>query len=177
MIDFKTIDYLKSGNSRQQEAYHTLKDLEIFEKLEHYHPLLAGTIPIEIDLPHSDLDIICYCKDHQKFTKKLKELFENEREFSIKSKIHEGIQASIAKFKTLHFDIEIFGQSIPTSQQNAYKHMLIEYKILKANDLAFKTEILKLKSEGYTTEAAFAKQLGLSGNPFVELLKVEISNV
>ncbi|MBN1649680.1 MAG: DUF4269 domain-containing protein [Bacteroidales bacterium] len=174
MIDFTTIDYLKSGNNRQQEAYIELKKLNIFDNLKKYNPLLAGTIPIEIDLPQSDLDIICYCKSHTEFSNQLFKFYEKQSGFKINHKNHKGIASTIAKFKTEKFDIEIFGQSIPSSQQNAYKHMLIEYKILKEKGLAFKTEILKLKSEGYSTEAAFAHLLGIKGNPFNELLKVEI---
>ena len=58
-----------------------------------------------------------------------------------------------------------------SDQQNAYKHMIIEYSILKEKDTKFKAEIIKLKSEGMKTEAAFAQLLGLLGNPFEELLK------
>ena len=63
MIDFKDIGYLKNGNLRQQNAFDVLSELDIFEKLKEYNPILPGTIPIEIDLPKSDLDIICECKN------------------------------------------------------------------------------------------------------------------
>jgi hypothetical protein len=59
MIDFTTIDYLKEGNDRQKKAYEVLLKYKIFEKLSNYSPLLAGTVPIEIDIEGSDLDIIC----------------------------------------------------------------------------------------------------------------------
>ncbi|MCD6090725.1 MAG: DUF4269 domain-containing protein [Bacteroidales bacterium] len=32
----------------------------------------------------------------------------------------------LTKFKTDNFEIEIFGQNIPTEKQNTYRHMLIE---------------------------------------------------
>ncbi|RZL37072.1 MAG: DUF4269 domain-containing protein, partial [Pedobacter sp.] len=60
MIDFQDISYLKNGNERQKSAYQTLIKYQIFEKLSGFNPLLAGTIPIDIDIPESDLDIICY---------------------------------------------------------------------------------------------------------------------
>ena len=96
MINFKNIDYLKSGNTRQQEAYKELQDLEIFEKLRKYNPILAGTIPIEINLPESDLDIICTCDNHREFSKKLAELFGDLNGFKIHSKLHKGIKSTIA---------------------------------------------------------------------------------
>ncbi|WP_050009687.1 DUF4269 domain-containing protein [Flavobacterium sp. B17] len=59
MIDFTTINYLKTGNQKQKRAYEILTKYRIFEKLKDFSPLLAGTIPIEIDTEESDLDIIC----------------------------------------------------------------------------------------------------------------------
>jgi hypothetical protein len=174
MINFKNIEYLKFGNNRQRDAYIELKELKIFEKLNKYNPLLAGTIPIEIDLPQSDLDIICYCENHDEFSRHMLELFENKSGFSINSKCFNGIKSTIAKFTADIFDIEIFGQNIPTNKQKAYKHMIIEYKILKEKGSEFQDEIRNLKLKGLKTEAAFAKLLGLKGNPYEELLKVEI---
>jgi hypothetical protein len=58
MIDFTRIDYLKDGNERQKKAYEVLTKYRIFEKLKDYSPILAGTVPIEIDINGSDLDII-----------------------------------------------------------------------------------------------------------------------
>ena len=36
------------------------------------------------------------------------------------------MEATLAKFKTDNFEIEIFDQNIPTEKQNTYRHMLIE---------------------------------------------------
>jgi len=52
-----------------------LHKLEIFDYLKNYTPILTGTISIEIDLPDSDLDIICECKDHISFAKDLTDNF------------------------------------------------------------------------------------------------------
>lgn len=58
MIDFTEIDYLKNGNERQKKAYEILTKYRILEKMKDYSPILAGTVPIEIDIKGSDLDII-----------------------------------------------------------------------------------------------------------------------
>jgi len=81
MIDFTKIDYLKNGNERQKRAYEVLTRYHIFEKLKDYSPILAGTIPIEIDIEDSDLDIICEAKDFTEFEKSLSEMFS---EFDLK---------------------------------------------------------------------------------------------
>ena len=64
---FRNIEYLKFGSQRQKLAFHEIKQHRIFEILEKYNPILTGTIPIGIDLPERDLDIICQCENHTEF--------------------------------------------------------------------------------------------------------------
>ena len=171
MNKFLNITYLKIGSNRQQEAYKELVGLEIMEKLAIYKPLLAGTIPIGIDIPSSDLDIICCCTHHSVFSTELINLFGNQDNFKITTKLVKDIKTTIATFNGAVFQIEIFGQQIPSKEQDAFRHMLIEYKILKEKDSIFTEEIISLKKSGLKTEPAFAKLLGLEGNPYEELLK------
>ncbi|WP_251029892.1 MULTISPECIES: DUF4269 domain-containing protein [unclassified Pedobacter] len=171
MINFLDISYLQLGNERQKKAYQVLTDNEIIEKLAPYHPILVGTIPINIDIENSDLDIICEVSDKNEFIDKLNELFGSEKDFTI----HESPKFDAIKANLIidGFEIEIFGQNTPTTQQNAYRHMLIEQKLLLAKGEKFRQDIIDLKNQGYKTEPAFAKLLGLEGNPYEELLKLE----
>ena len=171
--NFKNIEYLKFGNKRQKLAYFEIKKINILEKLEKYNPILTGTIPIGIDLPESDLDIICQCEDHSEFFSFLTQEFSNKKDFKIYSTEQNGTVSTIAEFKTENFLFEIFGQNIPTEKQNAYRHMIIENRILMEKGVEFKQEIKKLKSCGIKTEPAFAKLLRLNGNPYIELLKLD----
>ncbi|TPG38220.1 DUF4269 domain-containing protein [Flavobacterium pectinovorum] len=174
MIDFTTINYLKIGNPKQILAFEVLSETKILSNLAEFDPILVGTIPINIDIENSDLDIICYWKNKAEFAEKLKTLFANESEFQIRETLINNQETVIANFKINSFEIEIFGQNIPTKNQNGYKHMLIEYEILKAKDENFRLEIIKLKQNGYKTEPAFASLLGLNGDPYSELLKYKI---
>ena len=172
-MDFLDITYLKNGNERQQKAYTDLTQLHVFEKLEKYNPVLAGTIPIGIDLANSDLDIICQCNDHTEFSSTIEQFFSEEKNFEIRTYTQDHLLVTVANFESDHFGIEIFGQNIPTTSQNAYRHMLIEHGILNKEDEVFKANILRLKKEGYKTEPAFTKLLGLQGNPYEALLKIK----
>ena len=172
MPNFKNIKYLKHGNARQQRAYNALTKLGIFEELKTFSPLLTGTIPIEIDLPESDLDIICECKNHKEFSELLRELFGKYKGFNIKTHQRFGLRSTVCQFWYDHFEIEIFGQNKPSEKQNAYQHMIIEYRILQEKGAEFKEEIMKLKAMGIKTEPAFAKLLNLNGDPYEELLKM-----
>jgi len=171
MTDFLTIDYLRSGTERQQAAYIELTELEIFKKLQAYKPLLAGTIPIDIAIDDSDLDIVCACQDHKEFAGELVKLFGKQKFFTIITKQIDGVTATIAKFEGQSFPIEIFGQTIDSVSQNAFKHMLIEHRILEKNGIDFRNRIIALKKTGMKTEPAFAYLLGLSGDPYKKLLE------
>ena len=175
--NFRNIEYLKHGNKRQKLAFDEIKEHKIFEILEKYNPILTGTIPIGIDLPESDLDIICECENHSEFKTYLSREFSEKKDFKIYSKKQNGIKSTIAEFKTDYFLFEIFGQNIPTEKQNAYRHMIIENRILSEKGFDFRQKIKKLKSDGLKTEPAFAELLELKGNPYIELLKLEIKTV
>ncbi|MBL7882021.1 MAG: DUF4269 domain-containing protein [Chryseobacterium gambrini] len=170
MIDFTKIDYLKNGNERQKRAYEVLTRYQIFEKLKDYSPILAGTIPIEIDIEESDLDIICEVTDFTEFEKTLSEMF-SEFDLKIEKITVNNEQAIVLNFKLEEFPIEIFGQNKPATEQNAYRHMIAEYKILQEKGNDFKKKIIKLKKQGIKTEPAFGILLNLE-KPYEDLLKM-----
>ncbi|MCB2197736.1 MAG: DUF4269 domain-containing protein [Bacteroidetes bacterium] len=172
MLDFSAISYLKKGNPRQQEVFKILNDLLIFDKLKRFTPVLTGTIPIEIDIESSDLDIICYCKNLEEFKNKVSNHFKYHDDFLIDEKEIRNLKTVIARFKYQGYQIEIFGQNRPVNEQEAYRHMLIEWKILQKKGDLFKQQIIELKKQGYKTEPAFAKLLGFHGDPYTELLKL-----
>ncbi|WP_447637601.1 DUF4269 domain-containing protein [Flavobacterium microcysteis] len=173
MIDFLTIEYLKSGNSRQHEAYQTLTQHTVLEKLSGYSPVLVGTIPICIDIPSSDLDIACYWTDKVSFYNQVKINFGKETGFQISETVINGRETIISSFILDNFEIEIFGQDIPVEKQYGYRHMLIEHKVLEQQGESFREKIRKLKEQGYKTEPAFALLLDLNGNPYEALLELE----
>lgn len=174
MIDFTKIDYLKNGNEKQKRAYEVLTRYQIFEKLKNYSPILAGTIPIEIDIEDSDLDIICEVdlNFEEDFLEELsfKKIIPVETEVTVENIMIENEKAIVMNFRLEEFSIEIFGQNRPVTKQNAYLHMIAEYKILQEKGENFKQKIIKLKKQGIKTEPAFGILLNLE-NPYEDLLK------
>ncbi|SER07356.1 DUF4269 domain-containing protein [Pedobacter rhizosphaerae] len=171
MINFLDISYLLSGNEKQKRAYEILTEHKILKKLKSSCPILVGTIPINIDIESSDLDIICQVQNKPAFVKLLTSHFQTKKGFTItESAVFQSVKAN---FFIDDFEFEIFGQSTPTVQQNAYRHMLIEHQILLEKDESFRQEIIRLKQQGIKTEPAFAQLLHLSGDPYDALLKLE----
>jgi len=167
---FDNITYLAKGTAMQKQAYVVLSKHAVFQCLNHYNPILAGTIPINIAIDDSDLDIICCFKIKDEFEISLKVNFSNCNNFKLTNAIINGKETVIANFNLDNWPIEVFGQAIPTKQQAAYRHMIVEHRLLQQHGESLRQQIIMLKQQGYKTEPAFAKILGLTGNPYEALL-------
>lgn len=171
---FKNIEYLKNGNSKQQKSYMILKEINIFNALKEFYPILVGTIPIGIDIDKSDLDIVCKI-NHQNL-KEFKEIvikkFSKFKNFNLKDTFIDN-HVLVINFFVKDIEIEIYASQLDSILTNGYKHMIVEERILKIANKSFKKEIIRLKKAGMKTEPAFARVLKLEGNPYNELLKFE----
>lgn len=170
MTDFLDIGYLKKGSAVQQLAYSDITGNNVLNILQPYTPVLAGTIPVDIAIPTSDLDILCCFTSADAFYNYIEQNFGKQQNFKISIAYINDEQSVIANFDTENFSYEIFGQAVPVTSQNGYRHMITEYRILLEKGEPFRKDIIALKQSGYKTEPAFAKLLGLSGDPYKKLL-------
>ncbi|MEW5677372.1 DUF4269 domain-containing protein [Flavobacterium enshiense] len=170
MSKFDTLDYLAFGNPLQQKSYEVLTRFAVFDALIPFSPILVGTIPIDIAIENSDLDIACFWTNKNDFIKTVTSSFSHHLNFTISETIINQNETVLANFFIDRFEVEIFGQNVPVKEQMGYRHMLIEAKILKENDENFKNEIIRLKQNGIKTEPAFARLLNLKGDPYLALL-------
>ncbi|WP_254854017.1 DUF4269 domain-containing protein [Halobacillus salinus] len=161
---------MKDGNPKQQAAYQTINDLNIFEDLHVYHPVLCGTIPIGVDVEESDLDIIMEVHDLAQFEKKLETLYGHLSGFKLKRKKIRGREVVKANFSAGVFEMELFGQDQPVERQNAYVHMMVEHKVLEDGP-ALRGDVMELRKLGYKTEPAFCEVLGISDDPYEGLIR------
>jgi hypothetical protein len=175
-MDFTDFHYLKQGNTTQQEVYYVLEKYESMQQLSVYTPIVAGTIPISIDVPGSDIDILCEYSNTDSCVQHIENLFSKHFDFSIECREVNGTKSVIANFSVDGFDIEIFGQNLPVTQQAGYRHMIVEYHILREKDDMFRQQVIALKQQGVKTEPAFAQLLGLKGDPYQALLDFEVGN-
>lgn len=170
-VDFSNIaSYLPQGTSRQREACAVLARHRIMELLAAFDPLLAGTVPIRIDIPSSDLDILCRYREKECFTTLLHALFGDYEGFAC----HMCGDAVVAGFRADGLPVEVYGSPVPTRSQAAWRHMLIEHAILERHGDDFRRRIIDLKLAGMKTEPAFAHLLGLPGDPFLALLEYSV---
>lgn len=170
--DWRHLSYLRHGTATQQAAYRALESLRIFPLLRRFDPILAGTIPLNIDIPGSDLDIVCYAANIDSFAQCLFDTFSNCKDFGLCQKVVNGVPTAIATFTHPNFPIEIFGQPQPTLSQTAVRHMRVEARLLHHSSEAVRQQIRHLKSQGLKTEPAFAIVFSLTGDPYQALLNL-----
>ena len=172
---FNSLTYLSTGNTRQKAAYDLLLKYDLFGILQSFDPILTGTIPINIDIENSDLDVICCFSNKANFRNRVNLAFSDFEGFKLTDTIINQQETIVANFIVDGWPVEVFGQYILTRQQNAYRHMVVEYLLLEHYGESFWQQVIELKKQGYKTEPAFAKLLGLNGDPYLELLKPDLS--
>lgn len=171
LIDFFDISYLSRGSAIQRKGYDAITSSGILDSLKEFNPVVAGTLPLDLFTAKSDIDIICEFKDGEQLVDTLVDVLDPiTTHFHIDRKALSGIDSVVANFEYEGFQFEIVGQPIDVKEQLAYRHMVVEWHILAANDDAFRKRILALKNQGVKTEPAFAQILGLTGNPYAALL-------
>jgi hypothetical protein len=171
--DFLDIEYLRTGSELQRKAYHTLLRSKILYHLAPFQPVLTGTLPLDIFIGgKSDLDIICCSAAFQPVEKILLSHFASATGFIFFEKMIRSVPTLLCRFQLDAFPIEIFCQHKPVLEQWAYRHMIVEYDLLKKYGEPFKQQVIELKQQGIKTEPAFAQLLGLTGDPYEALLNL-----
>ena len=154
-----------------------IAESRIMERLAGYDPLLAGTIPIGINIEGSDLDILCCYEDQASFIRDVTAQFGMEEGFCL-NECHQSSGKSsekyeehvLCRFNLGKYPVEIYGCRTPVLKQRAYLHMVIEDYLLRERGEEFRTEIIRLKQSGYKTEPAFCLLLGIDGDPYEGLI-------
>jgi hypothetical protein len=171
MRNWRNITYLLDGTERQQAAFRALRYVGIKTLLADFDPLLVGTIPLDIDVESSDLDILLEIPDEFQYAQVLFPHFAHHAKFRYRSTTISGEKVWITNFYAHGFEFELFAQPKPTEQQNAYKHMVVEYRLLELGGETVREAIRTLKQQGLKTEPAFAHYFGIdNADPYAALL-------
>ncbi|MFI8712577.1 DUF4269 domain-containing protein [Brevibacillus brevis] len=174
MKNWHDLSYLGRGTMRQKAAWKAIQQTHIMEVLADYRPVLAGTIPLDIDVEKSDLDIICESHDLDQFEQVVRKAFGCLTGFEVTQLDLKGIPTCVISFFTAGFWFELFAQPVAVEKQNAYRHMDIEARLLHIGGLDACIHIRALKQDGLKTEPAFARYFHIPGDdPYEALLQLE----
>lgn len=141
------------------------------EGLAPFDPHIAGTPPLGIALPSSDIDILCETHDPAIFADHLRDRFGSMAGFSLH--LRPELKAVIGRFEAHGWPFEIFGQTMPVIRQQGWRHFLIEKRLLALGGDDLRNRIMVLRRSGLKTEPAFTQALALSGDPYAAILALE----
>ncbi|GAA0452242.1 DUF4269 domain-containing protein [Alkalibacillus silvisoli] len=167
---FDSLIALKNGTKKQRQAFHAIQELNLLNDFTQYNPVVCGTIPLQIDIDSSDLDVILNVHDFDYFERKALNLYRDLSEFRIKRTMIKNQPVIKINFHYHEFEFELFGQNQPTHNQHAYLHMIIQAAILNERP-KLKDEVIILKQQGYKTEPAFCSVLNIEGDSYIGLLR------
>jgi hypothetical protein len=171
--DWQAIEYLQAGSLAQQAAYYTLQRHAILPLLQAYTPILVGTFPLDIAIASSDLDIICEVHDFPAFSQLVGRHFGHCPVYTARQIEVGGVASLLISFRLDEVEVEVFGQPLAPEQQNGYRHLVVEARLLALGGAAFKKAVIDLKTQGLKTEPAFATLLALLGDAYQALLHLE----
>ncbi len=172
-MNFFDISYLKNGTVRQKAVFDAIHTLQILERLKSYSPVLVSTICIDIDIPESDLDVVCTTPSLIEFEAVLKKLFGSLPRFCLRSAHDDTTPHSLCNFESTGFVWEIYGSPLPVKSQRAYRHLVQASRVINIGGIAVKETLRALKLKGLKTEPAVAEVLDLKGDPYEAVLKLE----
>ncbi len=144
----------------------------VLERLGAFDPHVAGTPPLGLDLPDSDIDVLCHAPDAATFAELVWTCFGALEGFALRQWTASG-RPVIATFRAHGWTFEIFAAAESVARQAGWRHFLIERRLLALGGAAFRNRVMALRRQGAKTEPAFAAALGLDGDPYAALLALE----
>jgi hypothetical protein len=145
--------------------------LRILDVLRGCDPHVAGTLPLGIEVPGSDIDILCHAADAGAFTQLVWSAFGEQAGFSIRQWTGEE-RPVIASFEVHGWAFELFGHPSPVPLQRGWQHFEVERRLLALGGAPFRHAVMERRRQGAKTEPAFAGALRLEGDPHTALLEI-----
>lgn len=158
---------------KNELVFSAIQELGILLSYKEFYPLIAGTFPLGVNTDSSDVDVLLHSSDLDGLSKSFERDFSSYEDFELKRKVKRDKDSLICKFKFQKVEFELFAQDTITPQNIAFQHYLVEEKLLKYKGSTFFHKVRNLRrQEGLKTEPAFARVLGLAGDPYIELLNL-----
>lgn len=147
----------------------------LLEALARFDPHVAGTPPLGLDLPDSDIDVLCRAADADAFATAIWSFACNLESFTMHQWTGDG-RPIVAGFRIHGWAIEMFGDARPVAEQRGWRHLVIERRLLALGGTALHAAVMKRRRDGLKTEPAFADVLRLGGDPYLALLDLEAAS-
>jgi hypothetical protein len=140
--------------------------------LASFRPRIAGTPPLGLDLPGSDIDVLCFAPDAHVFADTVWRNFSPATAFTMKQLLRSP-RPVVASFEVAGWRIELYGEATPVGQQRGWRHFVVERRLLALGGASLRAAVLTRRLQGLKTEPAFASALGLAEDPYLALLDLQ----
>jgi hypothetical protein len=146
-----------------------LESTGVLAVLALFDPRIAGTFPLGLDLPGSDIDVLCHAPDGAAFADAVWDALRDQPGFTLRQwSIRD--RPVIASFVADGFPVEVFGQALPVVEQMGWRHFEAERRLLDLGGEPLRVAVMAERSAGRKTEPAFARVFGLAGEPYGAML-------
>ncbi len=145
-------------------ALGALRGAGILRALSRLGPVIAGTFPLDLNLPESDVDVLCRLQPASLFRAAAQSISRLPG-YSLRASVRRGRRTAVCRVRPGRLPLEIFAQSGPLRSQRGYRHLEVEYRLLSLCGGSLREGILKLRRADARTEPPFAQLLRLRGDP------------
>jgi hypothetical protein len=143
----------------------------VLERLADFDARVAGTPPLGLDMPGSDIDVLCCAPDAHAFAAALWAAFGDRPGFTL-TQWRDPPRPVVAAFDAAGWRIEVYGEAAPVERQPGWRHFAVERRLLALSGPRFRSAVLDLRRRGQKTEPAVAAALRLPGDPYLALLEL-----
>lgn len=130
---------------------------------------MAGTFPLGLAVPGSDIDVLCHAPDAQVFAEALWETCRDFEDFAM-WQWQKADRPVVAAFSVAGVPFEVFGQALPVQEQHGWRHFAVEARLLRLGGTDLREAVMTARRAGVKTEPAFAQVFGLEGDPYGAML-------
>ena len=141
----------------------------VLERLADFDARAAGTPPLGLDMPGSDIDVLCCAPDAHAFAAALWAAFSDTPGFTL-TQWRDPPRPVVGTFDAAGWRIEVYGEAAPVERQRGWRHFAVERRLLALGGPRFRCAVLDLRRRGWKTEPAVAAALGLPDDPYLALL-------
>jgi len=153
----------------------TLARSGLIESLAAHDARIAGTLPLGIDVPGSDVDILCHAPEPDRFAERVWNLCCEFEGFALYRWVRRR-RPVIAKFAIDGLAFELFGDPRPIDEQDGWRHFVVERRLLAIGGAVLRQAVLERRASGAKTEPAFADALRLEGDPYAAMTRLSASS-
>lgn len=168
-IDYREATAALAGSKHGPQILRSLSrtGLLAFVQTRGFAAAIAGTHPLDLALPSSDVDILVHCPNPEALVRDLQQQFGGNADGNTSE---QTLSLSADGFR-----FEVFVSTLPLEAQNGFLHLRAEARLVAVTGDWCKAPLRALKQAGYSTELAFAKFFGIdlsAGNEFAALREV-----